>query len=80
MRYLPLLLLLGACTPEPPPIGLERPNELMRLCAPLPDIPANDGNKDARKDYYAKTRQIYGECSDNNTGLVRYVEAVTKKD
>ena len=72
---------IGGCAKDAPPvgIGLKPPADLLKDCAELPPVPGNDGDKSARTAYYAVSRDLYASCRDNNHGLKRYAETVSKE-
>ena len=73
------ILALGGCATQAPPAPhkLTPPEKsLMESCKPLPDVPANDGNVQARSSYYITTRKAYGECAQRVDGLQGWTRGV----
>lgn len=66
---------LGGCMA--PVTGLKGPDaRLMRAVAPLPDIPKDEAKPEVRRRYYATSRRMYGQCSDQVGGLQAYARTV----
>lgn len=70
-------LVLAGCGVNPP--ATAPPAEWMMIdCPNLPDVPENEGNKEARRDYYAQSRRAYGQCRARHAGLKAYAKATSE--